>query len=103
MADSGKEKAAAFHDKQYQEGKALPFLDHDSTSYHTTEWCQWKVNVQLLAKGAMQLDSVNDIGGKVNALLVKLYAVHGKDMINIFQKTRADPTNILKISEGRLG
>eukprot|EP00957_Ditylum_brightwellii_P112473 8575233-Ditylum_brightwellii.AAC.1 len=96
MADSGKEKAAAFHDTKYQGGKALPFLDHDFTSYHTTEWCQWEVNIQLLAKGATQLNSANDIGGKVKALLLKLYAAHRKDVINIFQKIRGNSK--LKIS-----
>eukprot|EP00957_Ditylum_brightwellii_P101700 7750540-Ditylum_brightwellii.AAC.1 len=50
MADSGKEKVATFHDKKYQGGKALPFLDHDFTGYHTTQWYQWEVIVQLLAK-----------------------------------------------------
>eukprot|EP00957_Ditylum_brightwellii_P185232 14105280-Ditylum_brightwellii.AAC.1 len=61
MEDFGKEKAAAFHDKRYQGGKALPFLDHTFTGYHTNEWCQWKVNIQSLAKGAMQLNSANDV------------------------------------------
>eukprot|EP00957_Ditylum_brightwellii_P132493 10103828-Ditylum_brightwellii.AAC.1 len=73
MAGSGKEDAMSFQDKKYQGGKALLFLDHDFTYYHTTEWYQWEVNVQLLAKGATQLNLANDVGGKVKALLVKLY------------------------------
>eukprot|EP00957_Ditylum_brightwellii_P145036 11045782-Ditylum_brightwellii.AAC.1 len=88
MVDSGKEKAATFHDKKYQGGKALPFLDHDFTGYNTMEWYQWEVNIQLLAKGAMQLSSANYIGRKVKTLFVKLYAVHGKDMINIFSENK---------------
>eukprot|EP00957_Ditylum_brightwellii_P120716 9207424-Ditylum_brightwellii.AAC.2 len=88
MADFEKEKATAFHDKKYQGGKALPFLDYDFTGHHTTEWYQWEVNVLLLAKGAMQLNSVNGIGRKVKALLIKLYTVHRKDMINIFSDSK---------------
>eukprot|EP00957_Ditylum_brightwellii_P002455 188466-Ditylum_brightwellii.AAC.1 len=84
MVNSGKEKAAAFSVKKYQGGKALSFLDHNFTGYHTTEWYQWEANVQLLTKGTTQLNSANDIGGKVKALLVKLYAAHRKDTINIF-------------------
>eukprot|EP00957_Ditylum_brightwellii_P038054 2878310-Ditylum_brightwellii.AAC.1 len=52
------------------------------------EWYQWEVNVQLFAKGAMQLNFANDIGGKVKALLVKLYAVHGKDTIDICSENK---------------
>eukprot|EP00957_Ditylum_brightwellii_P093806 7143314-Ditylum_brightwellii.AAC.1 len=47
---------------QKQQGSAtLPFLDHDFASYHTTEWFQWGLNVQLLAKGASQLNSANKV------------------------------------------
>eukprot|EP00957_Ditylum_brightwellii_P055006 4169577-Ditylum_brightwellii.AAC.1 len=38
--------------------------------------------------GAMQLNSANDIGAKVKALLVKLYAAHEKDTINIFLESK---------------
>eukprot|EP00957_Ditylum_brightwellii_P188722 14365697-Ditylum_brightwellii.AAC.1 len=31
MVDSGKEKAATFHDEKYQGGKTLPFLDYEFT------------------------------------------------------------------------
>eukprot|EP00957_Ditylum_brightwellii_P060142 4567179-Ditylum_brightwellii.AAC.1 len=84
MVNSGKEKAATFHDIKYQGGKALPFLGHDFTGYHTMEWYQWEVNIQLLTKGAIQLNSANDIGGEVKALIVKLYTVHKKDTIRFF-------------------
>eukprot|EP00957_Ditylum_brightwellii_P168219 12807061-Ditylum_brightwellii.AAC.1 len=66
MADSGKKNAIPFQDKKHQGGKALPFLDHVFTGYHTMEWYQWEVNAQLLAKGATQLSSANDIRGKSN-------------------------------------
>eukprot|EP00957_Ditylum_brightwellii_P080311 6108294-Ditylum_brightwellii.AAC.1 len=39
-------------------------------------------------KGAMQMNSANDIGTKVKSLLVKLYAAHGKETINIFSETK---------------
>eukprot|EP00957_Ditylum_brightwellii_P044594 3381291-Ditylum_brightwellii.AAC.1 len=52
------------------------------------EWYQWEVNVKLLAKGAAQLNSASNVGGKVKALLVKLYIVHGKDTINIFSESK---------------
>eukprot|EP00957_Ditylum_brightwellii_P212002 15366845-Ditylum_brightwellii.AAC.1 len=45
---------------QKQQGSApLPFLDHDFASYHTTDWFHWELNVQLLAKGASQLNAAN--------------------------------------------
>eukprot|EP00957_Ditylum_brightwellii_P021516 1622375-Ditylum_brightwellii.AAC.1 len=69
MVDSGKENDIPFEDKTCQGGKALPILDNDFTGYHTTEWYQWEVNVQLLAKGATQLNLVNGIGGKNKSLL----------------------------------
>eukprot|EP00957_Ditylum_brightwellii_P210468 15365003-Ditylum_brightwellii.AAC.1 len=72
MVDSEKEKIAVFHDKKYQGGKTLPFLDHDFTCYHTTELYQWEVDIQLLAKGTMQLNLASGIGGKVKALLRRL-------------------------------
>eukprot|EP00957_Ditylum_brightwellii_P117065 8929680-Ditylum_brightwellii.AAC.1 len=69
MADSEKENTVPFQDKKYQGGKTLPFLDNDFTGYHTMEWYQWEINIQLLDNGAAQLNSVNDIGGKVKLLL----------------------------------
>eukprot|EP00957_Ditylum_brightwellii_P015754 1187188-Ditylum_brightwellii.AAC.1 len=69
MADFGKGTAVPFQDKKYQGGKVLPFLDHDFTGYHTIEWYQWEVNVQLLVKGATQLNLTNYVKGKVKSLL----------------------------------
>eukprot|EP00957_Ditylum_brightwellii_P100704 7674162-Ditylum_brightwellii.AAC.1 len=57
-----------------QGGSLLPFLDHDFKAYHTTEWYQWEPNVQMLAKGATQLNAANDVGTKMKALLIKLLA-----------------------------
>eukprot|EP00957_Ditylum_brightwellii_P085303 6488008-Ditylum_brightwellii.AAC.1 len=51
-------------------------FDHDFASYHKTEWFQWELNVQLLAKGASQRNAANEVGNKVKALLIKLLATH---------------------------
>eukprot|EP00957_Ditylum_brightwellii_P039632 2997505-Ditylum_brightwellii.AAC.1 len=88
IANSGKDNVMSFQDKEYQGGKALLFSDHDFTGYDTTEWYQWDVNIQSLAKGATQLNLANDVGGKVKALLIKLYTAHRKDMINIFSENK---------------
>eukprot|EP00957_Ditylum_brightwellii_P131583 10034769-Ditylum_brightwellii.AAC.1 len=83
MADSGKENAVLILDKKYQGGKALPFIDHDFI-------------------GTTQLNSASDIGGKFKSLLVKLYAAHGKDMINIFseKKQQLKVENFPKTAKG---
>eukprot|EP00957_Ditylum_brightwellii_P174823 13310611-Ditylum_brightwellii.AAC.1 len=66
--------------QQKQEGGAvLPFLDHNFQKYHNSEWYQWEITVQLRATGATQLNSANTVGPKIKALLVKLFATHGKD------------------------
>eukprot|EP00957_Ditylum_brightwellii_P205455 15343972-Ditylum_brightwellii.AAC.1 len=41
----------------------------------------------MLAKGAMQMNSANDMGTKFKAFLVKLLATH-KDMINVFTENK---------------
>eukprot|EP00957_Ditylum_brightwellii_P078846 5995610-Ditylum_brightwellii.AAC.1 len=64
------------------------FLDHDFKACHTTEWYQWELNLQMLAEGATQLNTANNVGTKAKALLIKLLAVHGKDNINVFAKTK---------------
>eukprot|EP00957_Ditylum_brightwellii_P165237 12581179-Ditylum_brightwellii.AAC.1 len=51
------------------------------------EWFQWKLNVQLLDKGASQLNAANKVGNKVKILLIKLLTTHGKDNINVFSET----------------
>eukprot|EP00957_Ditylum_brightwellii_P070552 5360308-Ditylum_brightwellii.AAC.1 len=55
----------SFDDKNYQGGKALPFLDHNFTGSHTAQWYQWEVNIQLLGKGTTQLNLPNDVGEKL--------------------------------------
>eukprot|EP00957_Ditylum_brightwellii_P027813 2103083-Ditylum_brightwellii.AAC.1 len=75
------------HPKQ-QRGSLLPFLDHNFKAYHTTEWYQWELKVQMLAKGATQLTAANDVDTKTKFLLIKLLAVHGKDNINVFAETK---------------
>eukprot|EP00957_Ditylum_brightwellii_P113238 8635473-Ditylum_brightwellii.AAC.1 len=80
--DTGKE-----HPKQ-QGGSLLPFLGHDFKAYHTTEWFQWELNGQMLAKGASQCNAVNDVGTKARALLIELLAIHGKGNINVFAEIK---------------
>eukprot|EP00957_Ditylum_brightwellii_P168771 12846489-Ditylum_brightwellii.AAC.1 len=67
-------------------GTPLPFLDHDFKRYHNKEWYQWELNVQLKATGAKQLNSANTVGPNIKAFLVKLFATHGKENINIFSE-----------------
>eukprot|EP00957_Ditylum_brightwellii_P100637 7670656-Ditylum_brightwellii.AAC.1 len=50
------------------------------------EWYQWEINVKLKATGATQLNSVNTVGPKIKAFLVKLFATHGKENINVFSE-----------------
>eukprot|EP00957_Ditylum_brightwellii_P126449 9638638-Ditylum_brightwellii.AAC.1 len=69
-----------------QGGHPLPFLDHDFTSYHNTEWCQWEINVQLKATGEAQLNSANTVGPKIKAFFVKLIATHGTKNVNVFSE-----------------
>eukprot|EP00957_Ditylum_brightwellii_P199124 15178427-Ditylum_brightwellii.AAC.1 len=72
-----------------QQGDSLlPLLDHYFKAYHTTEWYQWELNIQMLAKGATQLNAANNVCTKVKALLIKLLVVHDKDNINIFPETK---------------
>eukprot|EP00957_Ditylum_brightwellii_P075318 5723071-Ditylum_brightwellii.AAC.1 len=71
-----------------QGGHLLPFLNHDFTSYHSTEWYQWEINIQLKATGATQLNSANIVGPKIKAFFVKLFAMHGKENINVFSENR---------------
>eukprot|EP00957_Ditylum_brightwellii_P100641 7670996-Ditylum_brightwellii.AAC.1 len=44
-----------------QGGSPLPFLDHAFKAYHTTEWYQWELNIQMLAKDATLLNAANDV------------------------------------------
>eukprot|EP00957_Ditylum_brightwellii_P131609 10037123-Ditylum_brightwellii.AAC.1 len=69
-----------------QGGTTLPFLDHDFNSYHNTEWYQWELNVQLKATGVTQLNSVNTVGPRIKAFLVKLFTMHGKENVNVFSE-----------------
>eukprot|EP00957_Ditylum_brightwellii_P090456 6888902-Ditylum_brightwellii.AAC.1 len=71
-----------------QGGSPLPFFDHDFKAYHTTEWYQWELNMQMLVKGATQLNAANNVGTKAKALLIRLLAVHGKDNMNAFAETK---------------
>eukprot|EP00957_Ditylum_brightwellii_P174398 13278844-Ditylum_brightwellii.AAC.1 len=88
MSRDGNEPHTSNNEPKQQEGFPLSFLDHGLEAYHTTEWYQWELNVQMLAKVATQLNAVNNIGTKTKALLIKLLAVHDKDNTNVFAKTR---------------
>eukprot|EP00957_Ditylum_brightwellii_P133356 10167567-Ditylum_brightwellii.AAC.1 len=85
--DSNEPNTGSDKPKQ-QGGPLLPFLDHDFKAYHTTEWYQWELIVQMLAKGATQRDTANDVRIQTRALLIKLLIVHDKDNINTFAETR---------------
>eukprot|EP00957_Ditylum_brightwellii_P001994 153769-Ditylum_brightwellii.AAC.1 len=87
MSNEGNGLTTAGKSQKQQSWDPLPFLDHDFESYHTTEWYQWELNVQLLAKGASQLIATNEVGNKVKALLIKLLDTHGKGNINVFSET----------------
>eukprot|EP00957_Ditylum_brightwellii_P110115 8397945-Ditylum_brightwellii.AAC.1 len=87
MSGEGNWPTTAGKSQKQHRGAPLPFLDHDFVSYHTTEWFQWELNVQLLVKGASQLNTANKVGNKVKALLIKLLTIHDKDNINVFSKT----------------
>eukprot|EP00957_Ditylum_brightwellii_P029519 2230705-Ditylum_brightwellii.AAC.1 len=58
--DSNEPNTSSNQPKQ-QGGSPLPFLDHHFKTYHTTGWCQWELNVQMLAKGATQLNATNNV------------------------------------------
>eukprot|EP00957_Ditylum_brightwellii_P143182 10909883-Ditylum_brightwellii.AAC.1 len=64
MSDEGNRLTFAGKSQKQQGGAPLPFLDHDFASYHTSEWFQWEINVQLLVKGASQLNAVNKVRNK---------------------------------------
>eukprot|EP00957_Ditylum_brightwellii_P007545 570832-Ditylum_brightwellii.AAC.1 len=75
------------HSPPKQQGwTPLSFLDHDFKSYCNTEWYQWELNVQLKATGATQLNSANTVGPKIKAFLVELFAMHGKENVNVFSE-----------------
>eukprot|EP00957_Ditylum_brightwellii_P111774 8525680-Ditylum_brightwellii.AAC.1 len=69
MSGDGNEPNTGNKCPKQQGGSPLPFFDHDFKAYHTTEWYQWELNVQILAKGATQLNAGNDVGTKMKALL----------------------------------
>eukprot|EP00957_Ditylum_brightwellii_P068544 5204082-Ditylum_brightwellii.AAC.1 len=75
MSGDGNEPNTGSNKPKQQRGSPLPFLGHDFKVYHITEWYQWEVNVQMLAKGATQLNAANNVGMKTKALLTKLQIV----------------------------
>eukprot|EP00957_Ditylum_brightwellii_P115165 8783068-Ditylum_brightwellii.AAC.1 len=88
MSKDGNEPNTGSNRPKQQGGSPLALLDHDFKAYHTTEWYQWELNVQMLAKGATQLNAANDVGTKTKALLIKLLVMHGKGNINVFDKIK---------------
>eukprot|EP00957_Ditylum_brightwellii_P146724 11168947-Ditylum_brightwellii.AAC.1 len=67
--------------QKQQGGYPLPFFDHDLKAY-------WELNVQMLATGTTQLNTANNVGTKIKAILIKLLVVHDKDNINLFAETK---------------
>eukprot|EP00957_Ditylum_brightwellii_P162144 12345264-Ditylum_brightwellii.AAC.1 len=86
MSGVGNEPSTADCCLKQQGGTLLPFLNHDFKSYHNTEVYQWELKVQLKVTGATQLNSANTVGPKVKAFLVRLFATHGKENINVFSE-----------------
>eukprot|EP00957_Ditylum_brightwellii_P006376 483287-Ditylum_brightwellii.AAC.1 len=76
MSRDGNEPNTGNKCPKQQGGSPLPFLDHDFKAYHTTEWYQWELKVQMLAQSATQLNVASNVGRKTKALLIKLLAVH---------------------------
>eukprot|EP00957_Ditylum_brightwellii_P128474 9799146-Ditylum_brightwellii.AAC.1 len=69
MSSEGNGTTTTGKSQKQQDSASLPFLDHDFASHQTMEWFQWELNVQLLTKGASQLNATNKVGNKVKALL----------------------------------
>eukprot|EP00957_Ditylum_brightwellii_P104286 7943818-Ditylum_brightwellii.AAC.1 len=88
MSGDSNEPSTADSPTKQQRGTPLSFLDHDFKSYHNTEWYQWELNIQLKATGAIQLNSANTVGPKLKAFLVKLFATHGKENVNVFSENQ---------------
>eukprot|EP00957_Ditylum_brightwellii_P055891 4234846-Ditylum_brightwellii.AAC.1 len=88
MSRDGNEPNTSSNKPKQQGGSLLLFLDLNFKAHHTTEWYQWELSVQMLVKGATQLNAANDVGTKTKELLIKLLAVHGKDNINVFAEIR---------------
>eukprot|EP00957_Ditylum_brightwellii_P000856 67957-Ditylum_brightwellii.AAC.1 len=61
MSGEGNGPNTAGKSQKQQCGAPLTFLDHGFASYHTAKWFQWELNVQLLAKGASQLNAANKV------------------------------------------
>eukprot|EP00957_Ditylum_brightwellii_P175863 13391454-Ditylum_brightwellii.AAC.1 len=57
MSRDGNEPNTSSNKSKHQGGSPLPYLDHIFKSYHTTKWYQWELNIQMLAKGATQLNT----------------------------------------------
>eukprot|EP00957_Ditylum_brightwellii_P030344 2297880-Ditylum_brightwellii.AAC.1 len=64
MSTAGNGPANNDEQCKQQGGKPLLFLDHDFHGYTNTEWYQWELRVQMLTKGATQMNSANDVGAK---------------------------------------
>eukprot|EP00957_Ditylum_brightwellii_P137084 10452698-Ditylum_brightwellii.AAC.1 len=50
MSGDGNEHNTGNKHPKQQGGSLLPFSDHGFKAYHTTEWYQWELNVQMLVK-----------------------------------------------------
>eukprot|EP00957_Ditylum_brightwellii_P081097 6168004-Ditylum_brightwellii.AAC.1 len=72
MSRDGNEPNTGSNKPKQKRDSLLSFLDHDFKVYYTNEWYQWELNVQMLAKGAPQLNAASNIGTKAKALLIKL-------------------------------
>eukprot|EP00957_Ditylum_brightwellii_P017888 1347241-Ditylum_brightwellii.AAC.1 len=73
MSRDGNEPSTSSNKPKQQGGSLLSFLDHNFKAYHTTEWYQWELNIQMLAKGTTQLNTANNNNNNLN-----IYSSHSK-------------------------
>eukprot|EP00957_Ditylum_brightwellii_P008400 636045-Ditylum_brightwellii.AAC.1 len=69
-----------------QGGKALPNLEHLFEGYDPTDIFQWELSIQMWARGATSLTTINKVGNKAKMLLMKLQSAHGKANFEMFNK-----------------
>eukprot|EP00957_Ditylum_brightwellii_P099904 7612990-Ditylum_brightwellii.AAC.1 len=72
--------------KRQQGSKASPNLDHYFEGYNRANIFQWELVVQMYAHGMQSLTDVNEVGQKLQTLLIKLQTVHSKPHFEQFNE-----------------
>eukprot|EP00957_Ditylum_brightwellii_P056213 4261678-Ditylum_brightwellii.AAC.1 len=70
--------------KRKQGSKALHNLDHSFKGYDRANIFQWELVVQMYDHGAKSLTDINEVGQKLQTLLIKLQSAHGKSNFELF-------------------